>query len=303
MPTAAPRRPATRTFGLLLFLFVVGSISTALWLGSLHAGGVAGGRGGGGLLSGAVVAALALCLGLTSLNLVIRWFRWHFLIRRFTRHVVTRDSLAVYLATLPAIVTPFFVGELVRVLILRRRSGTRTAHLAWVWLIERIIDAAVLLVFLLLALDRRLGLAAVPVLLAVAFVLFRLLLEDRRARNVITVGAIALATTTLAWLLPVVALGGTLALLAQPMGLGTAAKAFTIGTLSGGASGFPLGVSIAGSAMIKELVASGVDSGAGVLAVLVHRTGTAWYAVFLGVACFVAFRGRLAAIMRAGGPG
>src|SRR6185369_2971875 len=214
MPSAVPRRPAPRAFGLIAVLFLIGSLGTAYWLSSLD---LVDARTPSRppLLSAAVLGGLALCVALTSLNLVIRWFRWHFLIRRFTRNVVTRDSLTVYLATLPAIVTPFFVGELVRVLILRRRSGTRTAHLAWVWLIERIIDAAVLLVFLLLALDRRLGLAAVPVLLAVAFVLFRLLLEDRRARNVIMVGAIALATTTLAWLLPVLALGWTLALRAQ----------------------------------------------------------------------------------------
>jgi len=294
-------RSVRRAIGFLVFLFLAGSISTALWLGSAGLPDAAGGPYS--LFSAGAMAALALCLALTSLNLAIRWFRWQFLIRRFTRNVLTRDSLAVYLATLPAIVTPFFIGELVRVLILRRRSGTRTAALAWVWLIERAIDAAVLLLFLLLSLNRTAGLAALPVLAVATFLLLRLVLNDRGTRAVATAGSVALAATIVAWLLPALALLATLGLVAQPVPFLTALKAFAGGTLSGGASGFPLGVSITGSAMIEELVRSGVDRAAGVLGVLIHRTGTAWYAVFLGVACFVLFRRRLAHIVRGGGAG
>jgi hypothetical protein len=129
-----PARASSRTLtAFLLFAGVVGSISTVLWIGA--------GRLGASAASASILLALAVCVALTSLNLAVRWLRWHFLIRRYTRRLMTRDSLAVYLATLPAIVTPFFVGELVRVLILRRKSGIQTSHLAWVWLIERALDA------------------------------------------------------------------------------------------------------------------------------------------------------------------
>jgi len=103
---------------------LAGAVSTALWISAAHVPDPARVA-----LSSGAWLALAFCAALTTVNLMLRWFRWHFLIRRFTRQLGTRDSLAVYLATLPAIVTPFFVGELSRVLILRRQSGARASHL------------------------------------------------------------------------------------------------------------------------------------------------------------------------------
>ena len=291
-------RPSAKTIGLLLFLGVVGSTSTAFWIGSerlVHPRLT--------VLSLPVLVGLVLCLVLTSINLAARWLRWHFLIRRCTRSIVTRDSLVVYLATLPAIVTPFFIGELVRVLILRKQAGAKAAPLAWVWLIERILDGVVLLWFLLLTLNTTVGLLLLPVLVGTSFLLFRLLLEDRRTRNVLSIGALALAGTMFAWLLPALALIGILGLCSQVVPLAAGVRAFAAGTLFGGISGFPLGVSVTGSTMIKQLVAAGVAPDVGVLVILVHRIGTAWYAVFLGVASFLFWRRRLANIMRGSAPG
>jgi SAM-dependent methyltransferase len=294
---ATARRPRARPLAVLLLLVAIaGSISTVLWIGAAQIP-----HPRLSVFSRPALFSLALCVSLTSINLMLRWFRWHFLIRRFTRRIVTRDSLAIYLATLPAIVTPFFVGELVRVLILRKKAGSQTAHLAWVWLIERILDAAVLVWLLLAALSPRLGLGLLPVLAGVALLLFRLLLEDRRIRNVATIGAVTLITTTLAWLLPALALAATLAICGRAVPFAVGVKAFSAGTLSGGVSGLPLGVSIAGSTMIEELLAAGVAANVGVLAILISRIGTSWFAVFLGLAAFLLWRARLAGIMRDGG--
>ena len=116
------RRLSKRSLGLLLFLGVVGSISTAFWIGSVR---LVHPR----LSVLPALLGLALCLALTSLNLAARWLRWHFLVRRYTRSIATRDSLAVYLATLPAIITPFFIGELVRVLDPPREAIRSVTHL------------------------------------------------------------------------------------------------------------------------------------------------------------------------------
>ena len=107
---------------MLLAVPSIGGLSTGLWIGAVqfpyvreHIFSVAG-----------LVSAL-LCVSLTTANLLLRWIRWHFLIRGSTPQLTTRDSIATYLATLPAIVTPFLVGELVRVWILRRRFRTPTS--------------------------------------------------------------------------------------------------------------------------------------------------------------------------------
>ena len=289
-PSARPRR---RALGLVLFLALVGSISTALWIGAAH---LPDPRRA--VLSSGIWVALLACVTLTTVNLTMRWFRWHFLIRRFTRGLVTRDSLAVYLATLPAIVTPFFVGELVRVLILRRQSGTRASHLVWVWAIERFLDAAVLAIFFLLVTHPALGLAASVLVLGLTFLMFRLILDDRGVRNVALIGSIAVTATVLAWLLPAVALLITVGLAGRVIPFSLGLKTFSAGTLFGGLSGFPLGVSITGSTMIEELLSGGVAAEVGIVGVLVYRIGTSFFAVALGVAAFLFSRQRLARIMR-----
>jgi SAM-dependent methyltransferase len=279
--------------GLLLFLALVGSISTALWIGAAHLP-----NPRRAMLSGGIWLGLLACVTLTTMNLTMRWFRWHFLIRRFTRGLVTRDSLAVYLATLPAIVTPFFVGELVRVLILWRQSGTKASHLAWVWLIERALDAAVLGVFFLIVTHPSLALPSALMVLALTYAMFRLILDDPRARNVVVIGSVALTATVLAWLLPALALSITIGLAGRAIPFALGLKAFSAGTLFGGLSGFPLGVSVTGSTMIEELLSAGVAAEVGIVGVLVYRVGTSFYAVALGVAAFLFSRRRLARIMR-----
>jgi ubiquinone/menaquinone biosynthesis C-methylase UbiE len=112
------------------------------------------------------------------------------------------------------------------------------------------------------------------------------------------IGSAALVATAIAWLLPIAALGLTLRLAGTALGFDAVVRAFATGTLLGGATGLPLGVSVVGSTMIRELHAAGVALDVGVLAVLVHRIGTAWYAVFLGVASFLFWRRRLAGIVR-----
>ncbi len=291
-----------RAFGataFLAFLGVAGAISTALWVGSIQL------RHPLSLLSGAVIASLLLCAALTLLNLMARWFRWHFLIRRFTRKIATRDSLVVYMTTLPAIITPFFLGELVRALILRRKMRPpHRAKLIWVWLIERILDAAVLLWLLLLTVHGTLGLASLPVLGGVTFLLFRMLLEDHRASTVLAIGSICLFVTAAAWMLPVVALVGTLNLCSRDgVAFAVGMKAFSAGTLFGAATGLPLGVSVTGSTMIGELLSNGVATAVAIPSVLVYRTGTAWFAVILGATAFLFLRQRLKVIMRDGGTG
>ncbi len=293
VPARPAARPRRRALGLVLFLALVGSISTALWIGAAHLPDTRR-----AVLSSGIWLALLACVTLTTVNLMMRWFRWHFLIRRFTHGLVTRDSLAVYLATLPAIVTPFFVGELVRVLILWRQSGTRASHLAWVWAIERLLDAFVLAVFLLLVTHPSLGLAAAALVLLVTFLMFRLILDDRRAGNVALIGSIAVTATVLAWLLPALALLITVGLAGRVIPFPLGLKAFSAGTLFGGLSGFPLGVSVTGSTMIEELLSAGVAAEVGIVGVLVYRVGTSFFAVALGVAAFLFSRRRLGRIMR-----
>lgn len=278
---------------LLLVVVLVGGASTALWLGTANFPDLPR-----SVFSVAAAASLLACVPLTLVNVLTRWFRWHFLIRRFTPTLVTRDSVAVYLATLPAIITPFFVGELVRVLLIRKRFKAPASYLVRIWMGERFLDFSVLASALLCVLSPLWGGAAALVLAAIAWIVFRTGLGRESASTVSWVTALAIAITAFAWSLPIFALWLTLQILASPIGFGAAVRTFAQGTLFGGVSGLPLGVFVTGSTMIGELLRAGVPAQSSVLAILVYRAGTVGFAILLGLAAMVVFRARLARLVR-----
>lgn len=288
----APLR-GRRFLALLAILLCVGAVSTSLWVGAVQFPSFRS-----HVFSLPAVLSALVCALFTFVNVMTRWFRWHFLIRRFTPHLITRDSLAVYLATLPAIITPFFLGELVRVFLIRRRFHTPASYLVRIWLAERLLDFGVLASALLLSLDWRSGLLGVPALIGGLLLLFGRVLRTQPLLTVTGVSAATLSISVLAWSLPVIALWLTLQLFSSPISLDTALRTFTAGTLFGGLTGLPLGVFVTGSTMIRELMQAGVSTQNGVLAILVYRAGTAWFAVGLGLVSLVIFRRRLLRMVR-----
>lgn len=278
---------------LLAVVALVGGLSTTLWLGAANFPDLRG-----SVFSLVALASLIVCVPLTLVNVLTRWFRWHFLIRRFTPTLVTRDSLAVYLATLPAIITPFFVGELVRVLLIRRRFRAPASYLVRIWVGERFLDFAVLTSALLCVLSPLWGGIAALVLAAIAWILFRTGLGSEAASTASWVTALAVAMTTFAWSLPIAALWLTLRILGSPIDFAAAVRTFAQGTLFGGVSGLPLGVFVTGSTMIGELLRAGVAAQNSVLAILVYRAGTVGFAILLGLAAMVVCRARLIRLVR-----
>jgi SAM-dependent methyltransferase len=277
----------------------LGAATTALWIGGVDVPELEH-----QLVRPPTFGALLVCSGLTSANLLLRWSRWHFLLRRRTPELGTRDSLAVYLATLPALLSPFLVGELVRIYLVRRRFQVSASHLLTIWVTERYCDFAVLASALALTYSLALGAAVAAGLGLGALLLFLRLFGEgtadphrpsfRGARGAV----VALVTTIAAWSLVVLCLYWVCDILGRPIDIANSVRAFSGGTLLGGASGLPLGISVTGSVMITTLTAAGVPSPEAVLAVLVVRSGTAWYAVGIGLVALAAFRERLVRLVR-----
>lgn len=295
-PDSGTRRARVRGVKFLLLLFLgalVGSFSTGFWLASVQYP-----QFQEALLSFQLALGAVLCVGLTTCNLLLRWFRWHFLIRRFTPQLVTRDSLAVYFATLPAIMSPFFLAELGRVFLIRQRFRTPASYLVRVWFAERLLDFCVLLAASMMAKSLGAGWLSALGLLLLGVTAFAIVLRPAARAETVTTACAALAMTVSAWALPVAALWVVLFLLGTPISIPQATDTFAVGTLFGGLSGLPLGVFVTGSAMIESLLDSGVGRTTGVVAILVYRTGTAWFAVFLGLFCMILFRKRLLRLIR-----
>ncbi|MGH9161761.1 MAG: methyltransferase domain-containing protein [Vicinamibacteraceae bacterium] len=279
------------------FLLIVGAIGTGatlFWLVTSGSGRFVAGRGGSLVLSFVLTAAL------TTINLALRWSRWHFLVRRFDVRVQTRDSLRLYFATLPAIATPFYLGELVRAPLLSARLPAATPSVYIVWLVERLTDATVLFLLLFASRGKLPALAVTAATWALLLLLLRRITPAAPARQMTrpAVLAVLLGSSLVAWVLPILALQATIRLLGEPSTFLTAANAVSSGTLLGGIAGIPLGTGITGSTAIVTLEAARVASDVAVASVFVFRAGTAWYAVGLGCLTLLLARRALARLVR-----
>ncbi|MCC6849290.1 MAG: methyltransferase domain-containing protein [Deltaproteobacteria bacterium] len=292
-PRTSLRASATGRPAFIAAAACLGGLGAAAWL---HGAGPP--EPGGASSSCAVPASLAVCVLATAATVALRWVRWHFLVRHYSLRLVTRDSVIVYLATLPAMVTPLFVGELLRAPLIRRRFRIPAASLARIWMLERGLDVGTLLAALV-AFASPLGAGVLGTAFAAAvFALVRREPARRPASAAPWVSAVAIAITVAAWSLPVLAFALTLRMLAAPIEVGAAIRAFAAGTLLGGAGGFPIDMLAAGSATLAALARAGISADVGLPALAAYRAGTAWPVVLLGLASLVAFRRRLVRLAR-----
>ncbi len=241
-----------------------------------------------------VILSLIIMAGLTTVNLFLRWVRWHYIVRTMGIRLVTKESLVLYFATLPAIFTPLSVGELVRGLALTKRFQGSFSCLGWTWVLERMTDAAVLLLFWSLATATW----AVSALLLVCYPLLVLIfaksigLSERGQSHYshFTFISRVITASLLSWLLPILGLYTVLVLFGAGTGVSVAAQSFSQGVLLGGISGIPLGTGVSGSNSIFVLLDHGIVEPVAVAVVLILRIATAWYAVALGSVVFVCWR-------------
>jgi ubiquinone/menaquinone biosynthesis C-methylase UbiE/uncharacterized membrane protein YbhN (UPF0104 family) len=250
------------------------------------------------------LSAALLIAALTSLNLLLRWLRWVFLLRRFHVRMPTRETFQVFFATLPAILTPLYVGELIRGILVARRHPHITPVIAWVWLVERSSDlAAVLCVWGIVSGQLSLLLLGVAMLIGAPLLLasFTLRLPGVQklhtahlSKTLIVAGCSI--SSVAAWSVPIV--GAFIGLrMFVPVDFELTCSAFVESTLMGAASGIPGGAGIMGSAMIGRLVEGGIDLRVATASVAVLRLSTDWYAVALGVASMAIFRNSLAQLL------
>jgi ubiquinone/menaquinone biosynthesis C-methylase UbiE len=270
----------------------VGAISTLYWFlaaDAIHTGHAA--------VLVRALPTLGLCTLLTLAHLLVRWLRWQFVVRRFTRSVKASDSFLVYFCTLPALLVPLYLGELVRVAVLTRRYRTARLPLVGAWVIEKLADAVTLGLLIILARSGTAGLIAS----AGAAVLFPVIARRWSGRatwklwELASIGSFAMAAwLLLAWAFVLMA-GRFAPALEAPAKIGV----FAASTLLGGVTGVPLGIGITGSSMIGGLMENGVPRAAAVPAVALFRLGTAWFAVVLGIGAALWKRRELAAFFRA----
>ena len=257
-------------------------------------------------------ASLLLLVTFTAINVLVRFVRWQYLLRRVDVRIPARPSLTIYLASLAAIATPAYLGETLRVFFARRRYGVPVSRTIAVLIGERALDAFTLALFTLLTAEEPVVVAVaaavaltVALLCAVVARLARAAPFTMPAVAALTQGRVLVAAGLLscaAWL----PAGALVTLSAQTVQafvpLSLSLRTFSRATLLGGLSLMPAGVGATGSVAIVGLTRAGIELTEAVLIVSVLRLATVGLTLTTGVLCLVLLLRRPAPATRMDSP-
>ncbi|MBI5490715.1 MAG: methyltransferase domain-containing protein [Deltaproteobacteria bacterium] len=250
----------------------------------------------------ALALGFGLVAALTIFNLALRWARWHFLVRRAGARFAAKDSALIYLSSAaPAVLTPFYAGELLRVVMLGKRYARHRFDVVAIWLLERSSDLLAVCLFLSVVRANPLyvGIAA-AVWLGVYGVL-RAIYRNVRNSPFPQPAALlaAVLSSMLASFLPALGLFAMGAVAGFDLSLGASVDVFAGSTVFGVLTGAPSGLGVGSSAMVVGLGNHGVALLDAVAGTWFFRMGTIWLVIALGLGVLIVFRRRLVDLYRA----
>lgn len=257
-------------------------------------------------------------LGLSLINYALRFLRWRSYLQALGASVTIGRDLLIYVAGFAFTVTPGKAGKAGKAGEAVRSVYLKSAGVPWspglaALAVERVLDltAVVMLAALALRVFADHALTAVLLVVAVAAVLLLITrptvarwllawLPERGRWARLKQGGLAVLEQTRVLLAPKRLLGGLalgvvawgaeawgffllLGWLGVDAGLLQAMGIYALGMLAGALSFLPGGLGSAEAAMVALLVASGAVLGTAVLATLICRAVTLWFAVVLGI--------------------
>lgn len=263
-------------------------------------------------------------LGLSLLNYVLRFLKWHWQLRAVGGRVSLADDARVYFACLTMVVTPFRLGELYKLVFLRRLHGLPVQRTGPVLVAERLTDVLAILALASVGfapdtgrpLVRLVGLLALtlvtglilgrpPVRDAFLDLLRRFSFTRKRADDLAAALAggarlfsaplllPALVLSVAAWFAECVGLYLILVGLGTPISWVTATWIYAAGTIAGNLTFLPGGLVGTEAALVGLLRQQGVAPHPAAAATLLVRGATLWFAVLLGLVVTLAERRKL----------
>lgn len=264
-------------------------------------------------LSGLSWYVIPAVLGLSSLNYLIRFEKWHYFLGQLGFRVPRRGSLLVFLSGLVMSITPGKMGEVLKSFLLKRLHGAPVSATAPAVLVERLTDLVALLLlaalggYALTGATAALGIGA-GMVAAIVSILSIEPLSDWLIRRLTTFKRIAPGarkldqslkaarilmkpkTLLLSSLLSVPAwfcecLGFWLIVAGMGygvLGVGKLTGIYALAAVIGAVSMLPGGLGATELTLTGLLSASGLPRSEAVAATLVVRAATLWYAVAIG---------------------
>lgn len=251
---------------------------------------------------------------LSLFNYLLRAGRWQYFAERLGTVIPWRRNLSYYFAGFSMTTTPGKLGEALRLWFIERAHGYSYARLAPLFVGDRLSDLNTVLILSLVGLSAFAGYGwAVLGLLAAAFAVTFLFMRPAALLSVVgwiytatgrrwprlfakarhslrlTAGLFSVRTLLLAtlislpgWLAECWALAWLLAALGHPIGLQAGMFIFCFSMLAGAVSMLPGGLGGVEAAMMALLVVVGTPVDVALVATVIIRITTLWFAVVLG---------------------
>ena len=239
-----------------------------------------------------------LALALTTLNYLLRFWRWQRYLARLEIEVPTGRSFAIFLAGLSGTITPAKLGEVLKCGLLKRSFGVPVRRSVPIVLAERVTDASGVVVLAvaagaganrwpLLALALAGVAAIVLVVRSPLLERFSLLGEAPEVARVLLETPLLLGMTALSavsWFFECLAAYVCVRGLRLDLSLVDTVVVFSLGSLAGALSFLPGGLGVAEGSMTGLIrVLGDVPRAAAVAATVLIRLATLWFAVALGL--------------------
>lgn len=281
----------TRLLRLNSVLFIVAAIVVLVWIR------LAGGFDSIAGLAAAQPLQVVTMLGLTAACVLIRFFRWQFLMRHAGSRLIERPSLLIYLASLVGTATPAYVGEAVRGAFIKRRFGVPLKISLSVLVIERLMDVLALSllagvvagewwmrsVMALFFLGAIAGLFVVALFARTAGASTTVLRVLRRRDVMLDAFALSLAAWTVT-AFHVSLAASALGISIQPI---ESLRVFASSILMGGLTLMPAGIGSSGALAIVQLESAGVALADAFLVVSLVRLTTVGATLMIGAVCLL----------------
>jgi len=257
-----------------------------------------------------IAYALVLALG----NYLVRFFRWHYYLRKLQLEIPWKQSLSIFMSGLIMSITPGKLGELLKSLLLKRYNGTPVATSAPVIIFERVTDVIGLLVLMaagLLQFQFGMGVYVTCVFLIMIFLavlrspslinglryhlrhmsskvdkfLVSLMELHESAGVLLRPNSLLIASIfgVAAWFCECYGFYLILKGLGVPVHIYFATFLYAFATLAGALSFLPGGLGVTEASLTGWLVYSGVPGFQASAATIAIRFCTLWFAVFVGL--------------------
>jgi len=256
---------------------------------------------------------IAILLGLTLLNIVVRFLKWDYFLGVLDIKVPIKSSLIVFLSGITMVITPGKIGEVFKAQLLKEKEGVERKKTLVVIFAERLTDVIGLTVLSILGIWSMVvnAWAIVGILFIIAALIFLItnekaftfaclhgkkvpILRDQvvhgndlynNCKQILTIKTLVLATviSSISWSFEGIALFLLLQNLGENVSLIDSIAIYSFSTIFGAILVLPGGIGAAEGSFFTLLLLAGVPKSTASTATIIIRIVTLWFGVVIGL--------------------